>query len=67
MAKLKKLPIPIGWKKVTRGRVKKGDRVWDGIIVPPRWVSPSQGVMDADVKLLYCCIRRKLSGNVAPN
>jgi hypothetical protein len=60
MPKLKKLPIPKGWRKVTRGKAKDGDRVWDGITIPPHWFSAkANAVSEIDVKHLYCCIRKK--------
>lgn len=55
-----KLKIPKGWRKVTRGKAKDGDRVWDGITIPPRWLSAKvQFLTDISVQHLYCCIRRK--------
>ena len=50
-------PIPKGWRRVTRGKTRKGDKAWD--MSRLRFESLSGFLFGCQVKLFVCIIRRK--------
>ena len=59
---MKRVTIPKGWKKITRGKIRKGDKVLSGPAdpMPPKFYSASvQEMVGIDAIHSYCCIRRK--------
>ncbi len=51
-------PIPKGWRRVTRGKTRKGDKCWGYSSDLKRRFVPCV-ILDVEVQYFTCIIRRK--------